>query len=77
MQVLEQLKLGLSFNLVIFLVYACSYGGTVGGFLTGYCGKKECGNWLMFYMIVIMTLLSVVLNILGAIMGGPFVPHLV
>jgi len=58
-------------GLVIYLIYAAGYVATVIGFLTGYCGKKSCGNWLMFYVIIIMTALNVILYIIWLILGAP------
>ena len=48
------------FSLLTYAVFTAGYVGTVVGFLTGYCGKKECGNWLMFYMLLMMAALQVV-----------------
>merc|ERR1711981_185605 len=54
----------------IYLIYVAGYGATVLGFFTGYCGKKSCGNWLMFYVVILMMVLAVIVYIVLLIMGA-------
>merc|ERR1711981_1361215 len=58
--------------IITALAYLCAgvfYVGTVVGFVTGYFMKKPCGNWLMFYCVILGAVVAIVLFLVALILA--------